>query len=1075
MPQTELRPLTEAGEEFLAELEAEEREREAHAARAHRRKQHQRRRTVSAPSTEKEKKQRNQPAKHVSFDLLANTGVTYTPPRRKRRFPLQHVRQRFEGSGFDFETFFKTGANSPETCILPEDAELPKGRPKRKARLTPPPPAGSVDSTTSSDDSSSSDSVPAAEQDEQVDAVDTAATDVTTAAAATDDVAAAAEAAAAAVSSEEASPCTEKEANPCTDETDDSSSAANSSETDSGTDDGAPLSKSAKKRRRRKRREAEKAAEAAAHTDETKKPSPTFRENAKGAPPPSLPKIPEVVSAEVREEVGVLPPSTPGPSCGEPEKRSGELPPLACRHDFFQTSTAVSVSLFVKEQPKELVSFAFEQGEAVVRGPDWIWRLDPYGAVDPDKSKLRVGRVKIEVVLAKTDPTQWPTLAKSAANGQNSAMSAATQPMPTLATAPAAAPAPSPIVNGSGRAEIPEPTYHGQNTDEGEIELCLPKFADFGRCGLENLGNTCYMNSVLQCLFQLRALRDLMLPSLEHLDINTDNPLGSGGVFVKTFAQLMQRIWSKSVQSVRPQALRRVVGTIKPDFAGPTQHDAHEMLQLAVDTLHEDLNRVRKKPYIELPDTTDKPDAEAASIAWKNHHARNDSPIGDLFHGLYRSRLTCTECGFVSIRFDPFDSVSLPLPRKLRTLTIKFLPLHGVPRAITVEVPESDTVLNLLVTLGKVVGLPPMRLRCCEIYQGKLFKEYREKDPIQEIAENDQIYAYELPEKRGEAMWVLQLLSQRCEAESCAKCKAKPEASVFRCTRCKSVCYCSVACQREHWTSHKPKCKAPVPKPFVFPIILAKASLSKSYDELRAALMAHAKEHLDICQDAGAPSVSVKRCSRFGAIEGNGSLNIVNGELSLANVDHLALCWDCGEGVVQAKQGEKVEQHASKIVKDFENHATLKNAFHLFEEDEALGGDDAWRCPKCQDFREVSKKMTLWSAPEILVLHLKRFSWKNILWRQKLDFAIDFPLDDLDIGEFLPAEHEASSKYRLVGVVNHYGRIWGGHYTAFARHADTGDWLHCDDESCRAASEESVKTRNAYILVYERKSVSADV
>ena len=48
--------------------------------------------------------------------------------------------------------------------------------------------------------------------------------------------------------------------------------------------------------------------------------------------------------------------------------------------------------------------------------------------------------------------------------------------------------------------------------------------------------------------------------------------------------------------------------------------------------------------------------------AWDNHLLRNQSVIVDLFHGQLKSQVRCKECGHVSVRFDPFNYLSLPLP-----------------------------------------------------------------------------------------------------------------------------------------------------------------------------------------------------------------------------------------------------------------------------------------------------------------------------------------------------------------------------------------------------------------------------
>ncbi|KAF6152103.1 hypothetical protein GIB67_031425 [Kingdonia uniflora] len=82
-----------------------------------------------------------------------------------------------------------------------------------------------------------------------------------------------------------------------------------------------------------------------------------------------------------------------------------------------------------------------------------------------------------------------------------------------------------------------------------------------------------------------------------------------------------------------------------------------ELLAFLLDGLHEDLNRVKLKPYIELKDANGHSDEEFANECWENHKARNDSIIGQ-----YKSTLICPDCSKVLVTFDPFMYLSLPLP-----------------------------------------------------------------------------------------------------------------------------------------------------------------------------------------------------------------------------------------------------------------------------------------------------------------------------------------------------------------------------------------------------------------------------
>uniref|UniRef100_H2ZLM8 Ubiquitin carboxyl-terminal hydrolase 32 n=1 Tax=Ciona savignyi TaxID=51511 RepID=H2ZLM8_CIOSA len=183
-----------------------------------------------------------------------------------------------------------------------------------------------------------------------------------------------------------------------------------------------------------------------------------------------------------------------------------------------------------------------------------------------------------------------------------------------------------------------------------------------GATGLSNLGNTCFMNSGLQCISNTRPLTKYFLENKHLYELNRTNPLGMKGHIAKRYCDLTQELWSGSSKTVAPLKLRWTISKYAPRFNGFSQHDSQELLAFLLDGLHEDLNRVQTKPYVELKDSDGRPDEEVAQEAWENHLARNQSIIVDLFHGQIRSRVRCLQCSTLSIRFDPFTFLSLPLP-----------------------------------------------------------------------------------------------------------------------------------------------------------------------------------------------------------------------------------------------------------------------------------------------------------------------------------------------------------------------------------------------------------------------------
>lgn len=122
------------------------------------------------------------------------------------------------------------------------------------------------------------------------------------------------------------------------------------------------------------------------------------------------------------------------------------------------------------------------------------------------------------------------------------------------------------------------------------------------------------------------------------------------------------------------------------------------------------------------------------------------------------------------------------------------------------------------------------------------------------------------------------------------------------------------------------------------------------------------------------------------------------------------------------------------------NGISLSECLDEFGKEEILSENDAWYCPRCKEHRRASKKFELWKTPDILVMHLKRFSASRG-FRDKIDVLVDFPIEQLDLtGRVAMPEDGKSLVYDLFGVDNHYGGLGGGHYTAYAKSFIDNNW-----------------------------------
>lgn len=239
--------------------------------------------------------------------------------------------------------------------------------------------------------------------------------------------------------------------------------------------------------------------------------------------------------------------------------------------------------------------------------------------------------------------------------------------------------------------------------------------------GLVNLGNTCYMNSALQCLNRVRPLTDYFLSNAYRHDLSPRNRFSSQGALAVAYNCLMRHLNSSSRSLARHQAevledhkddmkglkdmtendnigesveaadLKDILARQRESFLGYRQQDAQEFLSVLLDSLHEDLKRPPEEGGREGRDQDggDAGEQSEADKAWTIFCEKNDSRLKDLFYGQFRSMVECLSCGARSKTFDPFLFLSLPLPtQESFVISIALFPL------LTEIIPHSLSVVS---------------------------------------------------------------------------------------------------------------------------------------------------------------------------------------------------------------------------------------------------------------------------------------------------------------------------------------------------------------------------------------------
>ncbi|KAM7404196.1 hypothetical protein PAMP_011563 [Pampus punctatissimus] len=705
-----------------------------------------------------------------------------------------------------------------------------------------------------------------------------------------------------------------------------------------------------------------------------------------------------------------------------------------------------------------------------------------------------------------------------------------------------------------------------------------------GVCGLTNLGNTCFMNSALQCLSNTPPLTEYFLRSSYLEELNFTNPLGMKGEIAEAYADIIKQMWSGRHYSVVPRVFKTKVGHFASQFLGYQQHDSQELLSFLLDGLHEDLNRVKNKEYIELRDADGRPDQEVAEEAWRNHRRRNDSVIVDTFHGLFKSTLVCPECHKVSVTFDPFCYLSVPLPvSKERVMEVFFVSLdpYAKPVQHRVVVLKAGKVSNLCSALSEMTNIPATQMVVADVFNHRFYKIYHADESLSCILDRDDIFVYELSvleEKQEDQVLLALYLRERSHYRDYGSGSSSYGTSLFghplllnvpRSSCSREALYQlflqrlaryvrppdpseeleeedddeeelyktqtnGISDGRYHLDEEQEEAETAGPSQTS---CSSDTSANGQPDDSATTKPGHTQpslhhggaaandgadttDHINSCdstntadseQAAEQPSETTEKekeedkeevaCSpsppaneqpakrtacrkrkkslfSVQAVNSNGTTERGTGEggsaVSFSSQPYVAIDWDpdMKKRFYNENEAEKYVKHASMEVPQQQTTVQLQECIELFTTVETLEEENPWYCPVCKKHQLATKKLDLWSLPEVLIIHLKRFSYTKFT-REKLDSIVDFPLRDLDFSGCLLrktlSNGEPPSRYDLIAVSNHYGGLRDGHYTSYACNKDNSQWYYFDDSKVTYAREDQIMTNAAYVLFYHRQ------
>lgn len=147
---------------------------------------------------------------------------------------------------------------------------------------------------------------------------------------------------------------------------------------------------------------------------------------------------------------------------------------------------------------------------------------------------------------------------------------------------------------------------------------------------------------------------------------------------------------------------------------------------------------------------------------------------------------------------------------------------------------------------------------------------------------------------------------------------------------------------------------------------------------------------------------------------------------------------------------------------------SLDACLRSFTAPELLAGANGLHCEGCGVARAAaSLQLQVLQPPRVLTLHLKRFQQGSSL--RKVQRHVAFPVE-LDLAPYCSNQAKGSRSYTLYGVVEHSGRMTGGHYVAYVRGAG-GSWFYASDGRVVPAPQRKVLACQAYLLFYGRTDI----
>jgi len=556
--------------------------------------------------------------------------------------------------------------------------------------------------------------------------------------------------------------------------------------------------------------------------------------------------------------------------------------------------------------------------------------------------------------------------------------------------------------------------------------------------GLENLGNTCFMNSTLQCLLHVKPLVAYFLKSTNlERELNASSP--KKGVLATSFHHLVTEVYNKkNGSSVSPVNFQRAICTYAPYLMDYQQQDSQEFLRFLLDGMSEDLCRKRaatpkqshpQQPVsnhgegLPLSGVAEKPATRpaagghpAANSASKQISVKAGGTILPMLpqHGANTHHSQSAESSpnsqtssnhsvaLVETDSQTSNSKAGGLSHKLRaeTRAVRDLQLQQLQQQSARSTGAALSRVNATITAANdlreeesdddsaVIQVQPHPSASSGAAKAKLLADIRLSKKINSQLEAG-TKAHNLPQQQSET-------DDRGESNDQVMGLAGRRSNRLK---------VSSKVVTDGQTPH-PVATGPVPE--VVPVVTGIEHLDTCLHESRKAWAQYLKLNDSVITDLFAGQLQ----STITCLTCQSKSSTYDPFLDLSVPIHRDVPSSRGDSTAQPTRSFLGSIRSTAAFGSDPNKSTLEKCLQKFTAEEVLDGDNMYTCEKCKQKRKCVKKLTIFKYPRILVIHIKRFRFSSSA-REKLSTDVLFPLADLDLGSYISADRTAIAREQL--------------------------------------------------------------